>query len=203
MMKSLGKVGLLVVLGAVFVLASTGNLVAQEGETDKFQGIEGSIQAITESGEDVEARLTQLLAELPQEAHQGIERAIQANREGRHKALEVLQGLQETGEPPSARDRRRAQAQLDQALNRAEHALLEARDRAPEQARERLSAALERHREGTRHAYRAAGLERPGAIRTDRPGRRPDGVGRTDRPRNERPDRPVRPDRPGRPGGGR
>jgi hypothetical protein len=201
-LKSLGGFGVLLALTFVLALNAPGILRAQDEPEERFRGIEGSIQAITESGQDVEARLTQLLSELPQDAHQGIERAIEANREGRQRALEVLEGLREKGGPASARERRRTEAQLGQALNRSEEALLNARERVPEQARERLSEALERHREGVQHAFRSAGLERPAAIRPDRPGRRPEGVGRGERPRNERPERPARPDRPGWPAGG-
>lgn len=90
-----------------------------------------SAAATVKTWESAEERLTMLLDQVPEQARSGIERALEANREGRLKAQEAL----------SRGDEQRAQRALEAAAARAESGLNQARAHVPANVLPRLDEA--------------------------------------------------------------
>lgn len=166
-----------------------------------------AVEKIVKSWESVDARLTSLLGELPAAAHPGIQRAIEANRQGRERALAELEG---SAGAESAAGRARAQQALADAAVRAERGLNEARQHVPQDVLPRLDEAAARMRDGVATGAGAVATKSPDTAPSDRSQvDRPSGVGMptsAGRPAGMpagagRPTSAGRPQTPGRPGG--
>lgn len=147
-----------------------------------------TVESILSSWESAEGRLTSLLDQVPSEAHRGIERAIEANRKGRQRALDALNEAgadQETGQA-------RAQQALEKAALHAGRGLDEARKHVPADVLPRLDEAA---------AKMQAGLASGGAgiARETGQGSRPASIPGADRPESRRPADFGRPTNVGRP----
>ena len=195
-------------LALLLGIPSTG--LAQDPPEDTGRTV--AMEKILASWEATDARLTALLDELPAAAHGGIQRAIDANRSGRERAMAALENA---GSADQAAGRERAQQALADAAVQAERGLDEARRHVPESALPRLDEASARMQEGLARGAAAAAttpanpagqapdrrppLETPSVGRPDvttggRPATTPSAVGR--------PDGAGRPQNPRRPGGG-
>jgi len=125
-----------------------------------------AVEEIVKSWESVDARLTSLLGELPSAAHGGIQRAIEANRQGRARALAELEGA---GEADAAAGRERAQQALADAAVRAERGLNEARLHVPDRVLPRLDEAAAGMREGIAKGAGAVAKGSPVTTPSSRP----------------------------------
>lgn len=114
--------------GAALVSQSWAQNPASAGEKP------ATAAATVKSWESAEERLTMLLDQVPEQARPGIERALQANIEGRQKAQEAL----------SRGDEQRAQRALEVAAARAEVGLNQARTHVPASVLPRLEEAAAR-----------------------------------------------------------
>lgn len=169
-----------------------------------------AIEQILASWEATDARLTALLDETPTQAHQGIQRAIEANRAGRERALAALESAG-SADPATARER--AQQALADAATKAQRGLDEARQHVPEHVLPKLDQASAKMQEGIAKGAGAVAGSPPvpaGQAETRKPqAARPDLMGRPDpmdRPSGMpsgagRPDAGARPRSTGRPGG--
>lgn len=89
-------------------------LAATAMEPPTGSGRAVAIEQIVKSWESTEVRLSELQVELPAAAHDGIQRAIEANRTGRERALAAL----EAAGSAAAAGRARAQEALAEAAAR-------------------------------------------------------------------------------------
>jgi len=176
-------------------LPDNGSIVDSDGNTRAM----GEILA---NWQDVDLRLTALLDELPEQAHAGIQRAIDANRDGREQALQALEGRD--GSPDTDLARARADAALTDASTRAASGLDQARAHVPAEVLPRLDEAAARMQAGlarvpsgvgARPALPPAASGRGEAQRPEQPAARPN----VQRPGVDRPAAPARPQRPVRP----
>jgi hypothetical protein len=180
-------------------------LAQEEPETPDLVGKDRAIEAILESLARMEIHFAELLEKVPEQARPGIERALQANREGRMKALDALGYVPPeveagaatalTAERPGVPDIQPQIKTPDDAVAAitdgrmiTEGALADVRNRLPEPARPDIDRALVEVRRGTEEALAAmrnlpARPERPELPPVERPQALP---------------RPERPDRPGR-----
>lgn len=215
---------------AIVALGTTTALAAkpdkEEKERNELRGHDRAIASITEAMTRTEAHLTALLDKVPESAHEGIQRAIEASRAGREKALAALEGKDvedpdvddpdvedPEGDDPDADDdedaeavtadtaehltgKDRARMAIEEGAKKAEAALTAAMDRAGDPAADALQRALENVRSNRGTAL--AALDRVKPERAERPDRpdRPEVGGAKDRP--QRPDRPEKPERPNR-----
>ncbi|MEX0733707.1 MAG: hypothetical protein WD944_01565 [Steroidobacteraceae bacterium] len=124
-----------------------------------------AVEDIVKSWESVDARLTSLLSELPSDAHSGIQRAIEANRQGRERAMAEL----ESAGADSTAGRERAQQALADAATRAARGLDEARAHVPNDVLPRLDEAAARMRDGLAKAAGAVATAAPAAAPASRP----------------------------------
>jgi hypothetical protein len=203
MRTAVKKMFLVGVLPLALVLGPIAFAQEEEPEAPELVGQDRAIQAIQDSLARIEAHLTALLEQVPEQARAGIERALQANREGRLKALAAL-GVEATEDegvaaaetsqettPPEGKGPEDAQAAITDGRARAEQALTDARELVPEQAYQGIDRALAEVRRGTEEALAAL---KTLPVLPDRPDLPP-----TERPQSvTRPERPAPPDRPGR-----
>ena len=117
-----------------------------------LEGQTVAVESIIASWEAADSRLTSLLVQVQPQARRGIERAIQANREGRQRALDALN----SAGPDTEKGQARAQLALEEAAARAESSLNEARAHVPDHVLPRLDEAAVKMRAGI--ASGAAGV---------------------------------------------
>ena len=163
-------------LALMLSVVSTGWTIEPPATT----GRGAAVEEIIKSWESVDARLTSLLGELPSAAHGGVQRAIEANRQGRARALAALEGA---GEENAAAGRERAQQALADAQARAERGLNEARRHVPDNVLSRLDEAAAGMRDGIAKGNSAVATGSPVAApssrpQIDRPGGMPADAGR-------------------------
>jgi len=210
--------------GAQTAVAVEGQTAPTEGQSTQTKGVDHAIQVITDSMNRQELHLTALLDKLPESARAGIERAIEANREGREKALAALSAKaaetqgntmpKETagadfsggGTTPTSETASSGQT----GLQRARGAILEAQTRVtqqlngvmelvPSESQSRISQVIARIKSGTNKA-----LAELGDRTTNRniEGNETAAARAQRPPRTDRPDKPLRPDSPSHSHGG-
>ena len=141
-----------------------------------------SAAATIKTWESAEERLTLLLDQVPPQARSGIERALEANREGRQKAQDAL----------SRGDEQRAQRALKTAAAHAEIGLNQARAKVPASVLPRLDEAATQM--SIRRGPTIAGLKSAPSVDV-KPVTRPS----SERPGFQAPDSMNRPATPARP----
>jgi len=201
-----------VVLVALLLVA-TGAVSAQDGEEPPARGVDRANEVITTNMQRQIERLTALLDRVPEQAHPGIEQAIESLQQGMTNALVAL------GEPEPPEDddapegeaalegeatpeaeptgRERARQAIASGTGHAEAALNQAMAEVPENAQAGLEKALSRIAAARERAL--AALDRVDVGTPEQPAAatsRPAEAGRPERA--ERPDQPTRPVRPER-----
>ncbi len=163
---------------------------AQALEPAQRQAGAVSVQSVVKDWESAEERLTSLLDQVPEQARKGIERAIEANRQGRERAQEALDRAGADSEAGQAR----AQRALEDAAARAEAGLNEARKHVSDEILSRLDDASASMRAGL--ATGSAGV-----ARQPESGARPTAMPSATFPESRQPTDIGRPDSAGRPAG--
>ena len=116
-LHSLWALGLALPLAGAVLADEGAEALPDNGSIVDSDGNPRAMGEILANWQDVDLRLTALLDELPEQAHTGIQRAIDANRDGREQALQALEGRDES--PDADLARARADAALTDASARA------------------------------------------------------------------------------------